>query len=262
MPPTTTKENILDYLLQNNYNPRPHMTPKTLAMYRQSERIFTKNPMKFIKFLKHNYGIQTGEQIAEMFYDMVAEQTPPTPLLPTPADPDPDPDYSQYMSRFKERIIEENQRLAAEAYGHTDPAGKAEQVLEEDSEKWASEFITAPTDTPMDKAEELREQWLKNKPPKIPPEKMMGVGPQVREAMRKAMDEEGYISEDELSPKERQELKERRELGEGHLVLQCQECEATFDTRGGLANHRRAHARDREREQKRQKRQRGRPKKQ
>lgn len=44
-----------------------------------------------------------------------------------------------------------------------DPAVKAEEILEDDSKKWAREFLTAPTDTSMDKAEELRKRHSKKR---------------------------------------------------------------------------------------------------
>ena len=183
--------------------------------------------------------------------------------------------YAKSMEMLSKRMEEGYKRFEQEQEEEKDPVRMAQEILNEDSKKWAAEYVTPPIDTPISKAQELkkkfekptatelRKEWAKNKPPEIPPEKMLGLGPQAREAMKKArMGEDVRVPYDEEEGRElyvdhegRFGRVERKKKDGGHLVLQCNECPATFNSRHGMANHRRAHQRDREREQKRRKRQ-------
>jgi glutamyl-tRNA reductase len=69
-----------------------------------------------------------------------------------------------YVNSIKDVVTKRVEDVLREGYQeyrneYPDPASRAEQVLEDDSKKWAKEFLTPPTDTPMDKAEELQKRY-------------------------------------------------------------------------------------------------------
>jgi hypothetical protein len=204
---------FLEFILKNNYNPRPQLVQQTLAVYRNNVLTFSRNPVKFIKFLQHNFGNEAGMYVAEMFYDKLQESMPVITNEP-PTQP-----LGPLLEQHKRWIEEKNRRQEAELaksnmetyvnsikdvvtqtlgpaitrmkeepykYKPDHPSTKAEEILEDDSKRWAKEYLTPPADTPMYKAEELRAQWAKNKPPEIPIEKMKGYGPTTQDFLKRA----------------------------------------------------------------------------
>lgn len=153
-----------------------------------------------------------------------------------------------------------------------DPAGKAQEVLAEDSKRWASEYVTPPIDTPISKAEELKKKFQKPKEGlhhkemdvlhALKGEKIFGLPHSVssinaslgygEDFIRRAIEWLAY--KNLITKEEHEQLTHPKTFKEQikEIGFKCEECPAAFSSKHGLANHRRAHER----------RKRGRPKKQ
>lgn len=126
-----------------------------------------------------------------------------------------------------------------------DPAKRAQEILAEDSKRWAAEYLTAPTDNDPDRTQKELERLQDKDRVWKAHEKNLGryLNEEERhENIRELAKEIGIERLRRANPPwaefiEKEQKKEQ--------VLKCDECSMVFYSKTALSNHRRAHARRR-----------------